>query len=189
MAVNLTKEKATQLSVEYVDMVILEIGNKPMSYFAQRNFVIRQETATMISCVKELSKTDVNDILLTQVKEIAPTMSLNNGRSILNDLSEELFEPQSLNWGRIVALHLFVKLMLVEFKVENRLDDTLKEAMALWLGACVSNLSDWIDLQHERDGWITFSKLFQRNEQNVMSFLTSALVGGVFGGFLTYKLF
>ena len=149
MPVNLTKEKATQLSTEYVNMVILEIGNKKLSYFIQRNFVMQPETATMMLCVKEVSKTDTNNVRLMQVKSLTPTMILNNGCSILNDISEQLFEPQSLNWGRIVTVHLFVKLVLVEFKIGNRLDDNLKEAMALWLGACVSNLSDWIDLQHE----------------------------------------
>ena len=128
--INLTKEKANQLSVEYVDMIVFELEDK-LSYFDGSNFVVRQETATMMSYVEEMTGTELKTVILTQVKELAPIMTLSNGRSIMGNISEELFEPRALNWGRIVALHLFVKLMLIEFKIGNRLDDNLKEAMRL----------------------------------------------------------
>ena len=96
------------------------------------------------------------------VDEILPCLVSNNGTrayDTFNNICQRIMKENELNWGRIVSLFFFVKLLINRISFRTDLVDTVDNAaekIGIWTGEILARQSHWIQSNGGWDGFITF---------------------------------
>lgn len=119
-----------------------------------RNSSLRKETKILLARVTDMERNRSHEFLQSLVN--ATNLTEENGLETFLRVSELVFGNE-VNWGRILALYLYVAMMLEKLRKNG--NDNFNEKIAKWLSICVSRQSAWIC--ESGKGWVREIKIFK----------------------------
>ena len=156
--------RSMKIAREFVHAILLEIVSSPRfpldtttttccttlenNDVCKETFILSKFVGFVRRSKRRRDSYDMDDHLIPLIKELVSQLTLENVRSTLHSISIDLFYRDGdvvvdVTGGMILSLYLFVALLLEEMMAEKRLTGALVEAITLWLGESLLEVTSW----------------------------------------------